>query len=86
MDEKVKDDAVMEDRDFAGIGAGHVAYLRPMRSEEIKDLFPEVPDLPPGQRLWALFAADGMPILLTDSRENAEVTAMENDLEMVRLH
>lgn len=86
MDRNDKLDAIMEDQEFAGIGEGYLAYVRPMQSEEVMTLFPDAPDLPPGQRLWALFAADGRPILLTDSRASAEATAMENDLKMVGLH
>jgi hypothetical protein len=33
---------------------GHVAYVRAMRSEEVKRLFPEAPDLTPGLDLFAL--------------------------------
>ncbi len=32
---------------LAALGEGHVAYVRAMRSEEVKRLFPEAPDLTP---------------------------------------
>jgi hypothetical protein len=71
---------------FAGLGGGRIAYVRPMRSEEIKDLFPNVPAIAPGLDLWALLAADGTPIMLADSREAVVMNARENDLETMSLH
>lgn len=71
---------------LAGLGGGRIAYLRPMRSEEIKSLFPDVPPIAPGLDLWALLAADGTPIMVADSREALVMNAHENDLETVSLH
>lgn len=72
--------------DLAHLGEGTVAYLREMGSEELKGKFPGLPDIAPGLRLWALFAADGRPILLSDERERALAGALENDLVPVALH
>jgi len=71
---------------LAGLGGGRIAYLRPMRSDEVKTLFPDVPPIAPGLDLWALLAADGTPIMLADSREALVMNAHENDLETVSLH
>lgn len=71
---------------LAGLGGGRIAYLRPMRSDEVKELFPNVPPIAPGLDLWALLAADGTPIMLADSREALVMNAHENDLETVSLH
>lgn len=71
---------------LAGLGGGRIAYLRPMRSDEVKTLFPDVPPIAPGLDLWALLAADGTPIMLADSREALLMNAHENDLETVSLH
>jgi hypothetical protein len=71
---------------LAGLGGGRIAYMRPMRSEEIKSLFPDVPPIAPGLDLWALLAADGTPIMVADSREALVMNAHENDLETVSLH
>ena len=38
-------------------------------------LFPQAPELQPGMQLFALHAADGTPIMLTDSREAAVANA-----------
>lgn len=72
--------------DLAHLGEGTVAYLREMGSDELKGKFPGLPDIQPGVRLWALFAADGRPILLSDERDRALAGAMENDLVPVALH
>ncbi len=62
---------VVTQTDLAHLGEGTVAYLREMGSEELKGKFPGLPDMQPGLRLWALFAADGRPILLSDARDRA---------------
>jgi hypothetical protein len=76
----------MTPESFAGLGAGAIAYVRPMSSEEVKTLFPNVPPITPGLELWALLGADGTPIMLSDSREAVVLNAHENDLETVSLH
>ncbi|WP_437344332.1 DUF1150 family protein [Mesorhizobium marinum] len=38
------------------------------------------------QALWALFAANGQPILLSDERDRAIASAFENDLTPVSIH
>jgi hypothetical protein len=51
-------------------------------------LFPQadVPQMAPGQTLFALHAADGTPIMLTDSREAAVANAWSQELETVSVH
>ena len=72
--------------EFAALGAGEVAYVKPMRSEDFRRAFPESPDLPPGLQIYALVAADGSPILITDERETAFENAAEQELVTVSLH
>ncbi|MCT7376203.1 DUF1150 family protein [Chelativorans salis] len=71
---------------LAHIGEGAIAYMREMDAEDLKGKFPGVPDMAPGTKLWALFAADGKPILLADARDAALAGAFENDLQPVSLH
>jgi hypothetical protein len=71
---------------LAQIGEGELAYLRSMGSEEVRRLFPQVPPLSPGQQVFALFGADGAPILLADSRATAMANAWKNELKTVSLH
>ena len=71
---------------LAHIGEGVVAYLREMQSDDLKGKFPGLPEIASGTRLWALFAANGQPILLSDARERAIAGAFENDLTPVAVH
>lgn len=80
------DRQTMTPETLAGLGGGRIAYVRPMSSEEVQTLFPNVPPIAPGLDLWALLAADGTPIMLADSREAVVMNAHENDLETVSLH
>jgi hypothetical protein len=57
-----------------------------MSSEEAKERFPSVNNLPGGLTLYALHAADGTPIALTDTRQAAMSHAMGDDLEIATLH
>ena len=72
--------------EFAALGSGQVAYLKPIMSDELARIFPQAPDIEPGLQLFALLAADCAPILVTDSREAATANAWEHDLRMVSLH
>ncbi|MBB1249001.1 MULTISPECIES: DUF1150 family protein [unclassified Rhizobium] len=72
--------------EFAHLGAGKLGYIRKMRSEDVSRVFPEAPNLNPGLDLWALFGADGTPILLTDNRSSTFFKAAEDDLQTVSLH
>jgi hypothetical protein len=71
---------------FAHLGEGVIAYMREIVAEELMGSFPGIPNLKPGTKLWALFAANGQPILLTDARAAALAGALENDLTPVSLH
>ena len=73
---------------LAQLGDGRIAYLKTVRSEDVHSLFPEaeIPQMPPGQKLFALHAADGTPIMLTDSREAAIANAWSQELETVSVH
>ncbi|MFZ0608204.1 MAG: DUF1150 domain-containing protein [Xanthobacteraceae bacterium] len=73
---------------LAQLGDGRIAYVKTVRSEDVRAMFPdaEMPQMPPGQILFALHAADGTPIMLTDSREAAVANAWSNELETVSVH
>jgi hypothetical protein len=71
---------------LAGLGGGKIAYVKAIRSEDVKNLFPEAPQLAPGLRLFALHAADGTPIMVTDTRESAIASAWNHELETVSVH
>jgi hypothetical protein len=71
---------------FAVLGGGRIAYVRPVKSEDVQSLFPQAPAIAPGIKLFSLHAADGTPILLTDSREAAVANAREQELDTVSVH
>ncbi len=71
---------------LAHLGDGQIAYVKPIRSEDVADLFPQAPRIAPGIQLFALHAADGTPILLTDTREAALANAWSQELEAVSVH
>ena len=71
---------------LAQLGDGEIAYVKTIRSEDVHTLFPQVPDIEPGLPLFTLHAADGTPIMLTDSREAAIANAASQQLEMVSVH
>lgn len=72
--------------ELASLGGGEIAYVKELTSDEAERLFPAVKDLPRGIHLFALHAADGTPIALTDSMQAAIGHAAEDDLEVARVH
>lgn len=81
-----KSDRVMSAQEFAYLGGGEIAYIKSVKAKEMKKLFPQLEDVPEGLDLYALHAADGTPIALTDTRLAAIANAKENDLELVSVH
>ena len=71
---------------LALLGGGRIAYVKTVRSEDVHAMFPQAPELQPGMQLFALHAADGTPIMLTDSREAAIANAWSQELETVSVH
>lgn len=71
---------------LAHLGDGRLAYVKAIRSEDLPALFPQAPQVAPGMQLFALHAADGTPIMITDSREAAVANAWSHELEAVSVH
>ena len=71
---------------LAHLGGGRLAYVRSIKSEDVANLFPQAPKIEPGIQLFALHAADGTPIMLTDTREAALANAWSQELEAVSVH
>lgn len=72
--------------EFAAIGDGRLAYVKPILSQELNALFPQAPELEPGLELFALLGADGSPIVVADTREALVESAREHELMTVSLH
>jgi hypothetical protein len=71
---------------LAHLGDGRLAYVKAIRSEDVAGMFPQAPEIAPGVTLFALHAADGTPIMLTDTRESAIASAWSNELEAMSVH
>jgi len=71
---------------LAHLGDGRIAYVKTISSEDVKTLFPQAPQIAPGITLFSLHAADGTPIMLTDTREAAIANAWSQELETVSVH
>ena len=78
--------ALLSEEQLAQLGEGLVAYVKPIRSEDVGVMFPEVSEVEPGIQLFALLGASGKPLILTDSRDAALANAMQHELHMVSLH
>ena len=76
----------MSMRELAQLGDGKVAYIKVMTHDEAKELFPAVENLPEGIDLYSLHAADGTPLILTDSRQAAIGHALGDELEIASVH
>lgn len=72
--------------ELARLGDGQVAYIKAMTSAEARRMFPSIKGLPRGIDLYALHAADGTPIALTDSRQAAVGHAIDGELEIASVH
>ena len=77
---------IMSTQAFAVLGGGKIAYVKQIKSENVHELYPQAPEMQPGMQLFALHAADGTPILVTDTREAAVANAWNNELEAVSVH
>jgi len=71
---------------LAHLGEGRLAYVKSIRSEDVANLFPQAPKIAPGLTLFTLHAANGTPIMLTDTREAAVANAWSQELEAVSVH
>ena len=79
-------EGVMSQRELAALGGGKVAYIKVLSSDDAKLMYPAIEDLPSGIQLFALQAADGTPIALTDSLQAAMGHAIGDELEVASLH
>lgn len=83
---RVAKKALISEIDLARMGDGVVGYIIAMTSEQARERFPSIDNLPKGLTLYALHAADGTPIALTDTRQAAMSHALGDDLEIATVH
>ena len=75
--------------ELARMGGGQVAYIKILRPEEAERLYPQaegLDKLPKDLDLFALNAADGTPLALTDSLSAAIGHAIEDELVVASVH
>ena len=70
---------------FAVFGNGQIGYVRPIRSETVARLFPEL-TVEPGLELFTLHAADGAPLIVAANRPAAIAGAHEYLIEPLSVH
>ena len=85
-DTEMKASPVITPDALAHLGDGRLAYVKAIRSEDVARMFPQAPTIAPGMMLFALHAADGTPIMLTDTREAALANAWSHELEAMSVH
>ncbi len=78
--------AAISQLELARLGGGHVAYIKTLTADEAQRMFPAVQELPSGINLYALHAADGTPIALTDTKQAALSHAMDGELLIAAIH
>ena len=76
---------IMTDSEFAELGEGEWAYIKSLTAEEAQEAYPTIEELPAGILIYALHAADGSPIALTDDKGVAIEQAMGDELEIAPL-
>lgn len=83
---KPQDRTLSPAAELAAMGGGEVAYIRAFRASELRHLFPQSAELHPSVRLYALFGADGAPLMLADSRDAVIAGAWQHELAIAVLH
>jgi hypothetical protein len=76
----------ISDQELAHLGEGSIAYVRKITSDDLKSRFPGLPEMQPGLDLWAVFAANGQPMMVTDERAIAITAAVNHDLRPVSIN
>ena len=83
---KIDESDVMSMLEFTHLGEGEVAYIKLLQKDEAYRLFPALEEIEDDSPLYSLHAADGTPLMLTDSRAEALADAIDNDLEPLSVH
>ena len=86
FEEEMIDSEEMEDGLESIMLERRMAYVRQVSVDEVMDMFPEAPDIPQNQELWALLDVQGQPIALAGSESAAKLSAMRHDIETVSVH
>nr|WP_321445880.1 DUF1150 family protein [uncultured Cohaesibacter sp.] len=63
-----------------------MAYVRQVSMDDVMEMFPDAPEIPVSQELWALLDVQGQPIALAGSESAVKLSAMRHDIETVSVH
>lgn len=74
---------LMNAEELAALGIDFVAYVREISGSELDDLLAEGPELDPDRNYWALFAANGQPLMISDQPDEIMNDAFYNDLQPI---
>ncbi len=83
---------VMSEKELAALGAPDTVYICQVDADSIRHEIAQ--DLPPdsgyifdpGTKFYAVCAADGTRVAITDSREAAFATALQHEMTPVSVH
>ena len=76
----------MPDLEFANLGNGMLAYIRPISPEIARQFAGPAFAVPSGIQLYGLFSADGTPLAISDNQNSALASAFEHELNPMRVH
>ncbi len=87
IEKRTENRVVMTEYEFAALGGGVVAYIKPLTLAEASRMFPAVERLPnKGLNLFSLNAADGTPLTLARTKQAAIGHAIDDDLQIASVH
>ena len=76
----------ISDTELAHLGAGKIAYVRRITSDDLVSRFPGLPHIQSGLDLWAVFGANGQPMMVADEQAVAISAAVNRDLRPVSIN
>jgi hypothetical protein len=85
-DHTIEAPLAMTEVEFAALGDGEIAYIKTLSPQEAEQMYPQLEGLPQGITIFAVHAADGTPLALTDTHFAAIENAKEHNLEPVSVH
>lgn len=73
----------LAEEELAELGTDAVAYVKRVAAQDVTDLLPDDHDIDLKQKFWALFAANGEPLVISNHHEEIMSSAFYNDLKAV---
>ncbi len=71
---------------FAALGGNHVVFVRPISGSELGTLIPEASQMPEDATFHLVMAANGVPMMVSDSIEALNEWIGENEVEVAERH